>query len=79
MAGASADSPHFWQIGINVEKEAEGRHIATKLVSLLTQDILEQGKVPYYGTSMSNLASQRVAANAGYEVAWVELLSERCY
>lgn len=79
MAGASADSPHFWQIGINVEKEAEGRHIATKLVSLLTQDILEQGKVPYYGTSMSNLASQRVAANAGFEVAWVELLAERCY
>ena len=77
MAGASADSPYFWQIGINVAKEAEGRHIATKLVPLITQDILEQGKVPYYGTSMSNLASQRVAANTGFEVAWVELLSER--
>lgn len=77
MAGASADSPYFWQIGINVAKEAEGRHIATKLVSLITQDILKQGKVPYYGTSISNLASQRVAANAGFEVAWVELLAER--
>ena len=77
MAGASADSLYFWQIGINVAKEAEGRHIATKLVSLITQDILEQGKVPYYGTSMSNLASQRVAANTGFEVAWVELLAER--
>lgn len=29
MAGASADSPSFWQIGINVNKNFEGRHIAT--------------------------------------------------
>lgn len=78
MAGASADSPDFWQIGINVSKNAEGKHIASTLVTLITQDIIELGKVPYYGTSMSNLASQRVAANAGFEVAWVELLTEKC-
>ena len=28
-------------------------------------------------TGMSNLASQRVAARAGFEIAWVELLSEK--
>ena len=76
MAGASADSPLFWQIGINVEKEAECRHIASTLVTILKEEIEKLGKVPYYGTSMSNLASQRAAVNAGFRVAWVELLAE---
>lgn len=77
MAGASADSPTFWQIGINVNKEYEGRHIASGLVSILKHDILQKGIVPYYGTSFSNLASQHVAVRAGFEVAWVELITER--
>ena len=77
MAGASADSPSFWQIGINVNKNFEGRQIASGLVSTLKADILQKGIVPYYGTSFSNLASQHVAAKAGFEVAWVELLTER--
>ena len=77
MAGASADSPSFWQIGINVNKEFEGRHIASGLVSILKGDILQKGIVPYYGTSFSNLASQHVAAKAGFEIAWVELITER--
>ena len=77
MAGASADSPTFWQIGINVNKEYEGRHIASGLVSILKHDILQKGIVPYYGTSFSNLASQHVAVRAGFEAAWVELITER--
>lgn len=77
MAGASADSPAFWQIGINVNKEYEGRHIASGLVSILKHDILQKGIVPYYGTSFSNLASQHVAARAGFEAAWVELITEK--
>lgn len=76
MAGASADSPTFWQIGINVMKEFEGRHIASRLVSVLKHEILQKGIIPYYGTSFSNLASQHVAARAGFEVAWVELIAE---
>lgn len=76
-AGASADSPSFGQIGINVNKNFEGRHIATGLVSMLKADILKKEIVPYYGTSFSNLASQHVAAKAGFEVSWVELLTER--
>ncbi len=77
MAGASADSPTFWQIGINVNKEYEGRHIASGLVSILKHDILQKGIVSYYGTSFSNLASQHVAVGAGFEAAWVELITER--
>lgn len=57
-------------------KEAECRHIASTLVTILKEEIEKLGKVPYYGTSMSNLASQRAAVNAGFRVAWVELLAE---
>ena len=76
MAGASADSEEFWQIGIDVVQNSEGRHVGTALVSELTMDILRCGKIPYYGTGMSHIASQRVAAAAGYDVFWFELLAE---
>ena len=76
MAGASADSPLFWQIGINVDFHAVGMHVGSTLVRLLAQDIIAQGAVPYYGTSMSHIASQRVAHRAGFTVAWAELIAE---
>lgn len=76
MAGASADSPLFWQIGINVDSHAVGMHVGSTLVRLLAQDIIAQGAVPYYGTSMSHIASQRVAHRAGFAVAWAELVAE---
>ena len=75
MAGASADSPYLWQIGINVEPEARGRGIASMLVKLLANDVLSAGKLPYYGTSISHLESQRVALNAGFRPAWFELVA----
>lgn len=76
MAGASADSPLFWQIGINVDPHATGAHIGATLVKLLAQDIVTHGAIPYYGTSMSHIASQRVAHRAGFVVAWAELIAE---
>lgn len=75
MAGASADSPHLWQIGINVQPEARGQGVASMLVRLLANDILAAGRVPYYGTSISHLESQRVALNAGFKPAWFELVA----
>lgn len=75
MAGASADSPHLWQIGINVLPEARGQGIAEMLVALLRNDVLAQGRLPYYGTSISHLASQRVALKAGFLPAWFELVA----
>ncbi len=73
MAGASADSPFLWQIGINVLPEARGQGIAAMLVSLLRNDVLAAGRLPYYGTSISHLESQRVALRAGFLPAWFEL------
>ena len=56
-----------WGIGYGLYKR--------KIIS--AADILQKGIVPYYGTSFSNLASQHVAAKAGFEVSWVELITER--
>ena len=77
MAGASCDSPIMWQIGINVAPEEQGHGIGTNLVTLLKNEILSRGILPFYGTSMSHLASQRVALGAGFVPAWVELITSR--
>ncbi len=75
MAGASRDSLLMWQIGINVESSAEGRGIGTCLVEALKNEILRRGALPFYGTSFSHHASQRVALGAGFLPAWVEMAS----
>lgn len=77
MAGASSDSPLFWQIGINVMPEARGRRIGSTLVRLLVDDVRAKGAVPFYGTSISNIGSQRVAHHAGFVPAWSELSTEK--
>ena len=77
MAGASADSPTMWQIGINVEPAQRGKGVAELLVTLLKNEILKQGVLPFYGTAMSHIASQRVALAAGFLPAWAELSTER--
>lgn len=75
MAGASADSPIMWQIGINVSPEERGRGLAKALVALLKNEILRRGVLPFYGTAMSHIASQRVAIGAGFVPAWAELVT----
>ncbi len=77
MAGASADSPDMWQIGINVMQGHEGLGIGSTLVSLLKNELLARGKLPYYGTGFAHLASQRLALSAGFHPAWVEMSTEK--
>ena len=76
MAGASADSPSMWQLGINVMPDAEGQGIGTGLVALLKNAVLDKGVLPYYGTALSHISSQRVAIKAGFLPAWSELQTE---
>jgi GNAT superfamily N-acetyltransferase len=71
IAGASADCARLWQVGIDVLPAYRKAGLAAALVSLLTREILERGYIPYYGTGSSNIASQRVAYRAGYQIAWM--------
>jgi RNA polymerase sigma factor (sigma-70 family) len=73
LAGASADSDDFWQIGISVLPEFRGRGIAREVVHELTRAILARGKIPYYSTHIDNLASNNVAIHLGYWPAWTEI------
>ena len=71
MAGASNDCAKMWQVGIDVLPEFRNGGLAAYLVNSLTLEIIKRGYVPYYGTSSSNVASQRVAHRAGYYPAWM--------
>jgi GNAT superfamily N-acetyltransferase len=72
LAGASADHPEMWQIGVSVEKEARGGGIGASLVSACARAILDVGRVPYYSTHLSNLRSQSAALRSGFVPAWTE-------
>ena len=77
MAGCSADSPKLWQIGIDVNPEYRGRGIAKTLVTLLRNEVFRRGAIPYYGTSLSNLASWKTALSSGFTPAWIEVESRK--
>ena len=72
MAGCSADTPEMWQIGIDVLPEYRGKGIAKTLVALLRDEAYRRGAIPYYGTSLSNIASWKTAISSGFVPAWVE-------
>lgn len=77
MAGASRDSDTLYQIGIDVLPHAEGKGIGSYLTSLLKEKIMDSGKIPFYGTAVSHIASQNVARRAGFYPAWAELYSKK--
>jgi RimJ/RimL family protein N-acetyltransferase len=76
MAGCSADTPLLWQIGIDVSESHRGRGLGTYLVTLLKDEIQNRGKIPFYGTSLSNLHSWNIAINCGFRPAWIEICTE---
>jgi GNAT superfamily N-acetyltransferase len=73
MAGCSADTPLLWQIGIDVDKNYRGKGIGTYLVTLIKNETEKRGKIPFYGTSLSNLYSWGIALNSGFYPAWIEI------
>ena len=76
MAGASEDSKTMWQIGIDVLPKYRGRGIGTNLVTLLKNEILRRGEIPFYGTVESHFHSQNIAVSSGFFPAWAELYSK---
>ncbi|MDR7855038.1 MAG: GNAT family N-acetyltransferase [Tissierella sp.] len=77
MAGASADSKTLYQIGINVLPEYNGRGIGINLVALIKQELLNRGKIPFYGTAVSHIISKNIAISAGFFPAWAEMYSRK--
>ena len=73
MAGCSEDGAYLWQIGVDCVTGYEGRGLARNLVTLLKQEIIARGKVPYYGTAESHAVSRNVAIGSGFLPAWCEI------
>lgn len=73
LAGCSADTGQFWQIGIDVLPEYRGHGLGTMLVQLLKNEVFLRGAIPFYGTSLSNLYSWNIAINCDFYPAWVEI------
>ena len=76
MAGVSADGAYLWQIGINVIPAAEGQGLASTLVRMMKEEVLRQGKTPFYGTSESHNVSKLVGLKAGFVPAWTEVYAK---
>lgn len=73
VAGASNDSDTMWQIGIDVLPQYRRNGVATTLTKIITDETVKRGKVPYYCTAWSNIASKCNAIKCGYKTAWVEM------
>lgn len=77
MAGCSADSAHFWQIGVDVFPEYRGRGVGTQLALLMKNEIIRRGEMPVYGTGAANIRSKNIALNCGFRPVWVEMEAEK--
>jgi GNAT superfamily N-acetyltransferase len=71
MAGSSDDCEMMWQVGMDVLPEYRNYGLGAYLVNRLTLEIIDRGYIPFYCTSPTNIASQRVAHRAGYFPSWM--------
>ena len=75
VASASTDSDKLWQIGIDVHPGYRGKGLGAALTSQAARDVLDAGRVPYYGSSVNNIASRRTAQSAGFYPCWVSVFT----
>ena len=73
VATVSTDSDSLWQIGIDVVRDHRGRGLGVALTSQATRAVLDQGRVPYYATSVANIMSRRTAQSAGFYPCWTSV------
>ena len=71
VATATTDSDTLWQIGIDVRSDHRARGLGAALTSQTARAVLDEGRVPYYGSSINNIASRRTAQSAGFYPRWV--------
>ena len=75
VASASTDSDTLWQIGIDVHSDHRARGLGAALTSQVARGMLDEGRVPYYGSSINNIASRRTAQSAGFYPCWVSVFT----
>ena len=73
VATFSTDSDALWQIGIDVVRDHRNRGLGVALTSQATRAVLDQGKVPYYSTSVANITSRCTAQSAGFYPCWTSV------
>ena len=76
LAGCSADCDDMWQIGIDVLPAFRRQGVAFALTTLLTKEILDRKKVPFYCAAWCNIGSVRNAIKSGFRPAWVQVTSK---
>ena len=76
-AGAQRDGAYLWQTGVDVLEEYRDRGIATELVYQLTERLIGEGKLPFYGVRPGNIISKKVAVAAGFEPAFSEVFVKK--
>ena len=75
VASASTDSDTLWQIGVDVHWAHRGKSLGAALTSQVARGVLDEGRVPYYGSSVNNIASRRTAQSAGFYPCWVSVFT----
>ena len=75
VASANTDSDALWQIGVDVHSEHRGVGLGAALTSRVARGVLDEGRVPYYGSSINNIASRRTAQSAGFYPCWVSVFT----
>lgn len=71
VASVTTDSDTLWQIGIDVHSTHRNKGLGATLTSQAARAVLDTGRVPYYGSSINNIASRRTAQSAGFYPCWV--------
>ena len=75
LAGAGEESEGLWEMGVDTEPSHRGRGLGAALVSRLSLELMERGRVPFYSASVTNIDSQSVAHRAGLRPLWVDTYS----
>jgi len=72
VASCEVDEGEEWRaIGVDTLTGHGGRGLAGYLVKELTLETEKRGKIPCYTTWSANLASTKVAINAGFRPVWL--------
>lgn len=71
LAGADDRLDDLWQIGIDTVTEYRNKGLGAYLVKAIADEIVKQGKLPFYTTWSANIGSTAIALKTGFFPVWV--------